>query len=96
MFEPDAGWVSLVAALAAVAGRTYLGRYSMDERQRKAAVEEVRDALWHHRDIIAEHLIGHLERPHTCGIPAQLLLVGWDWQAFIVAAGFDARDLLDG
>ena len=96
MFRPDAGWVSLVTALAAVAGRTYLGRYRMKNDQRAADVQEVRDALWFNRDLVADHLLAHLDRPHNCGIPAQMRLVGWDWQGFIVAASLDDRDLLDG
>lgn len=95
MFTPDAGWVSLTVGLAAVAGRTYLGRYRMSEKRFLEARDTVRDALWTNRDLIADHLLTHEDHPHACGIPAQLELVGWSVGAFIVATGFDTRELLD-
>lgn len=67
----------------------------MSEKRWIIARDEVRDALWHNRELIAEHLLTHTHNPHTCGIPAQLELVGWSWEGFVVATSFDSRDLLD-
>jgi len=96
VFTADPGWVPLVVALATVATRLYLRGDQMAQYEGYPDdVVEVRDALWSQRDLIADHLMRH-SADHTCGIAAQLRLVGWDWQAFVVAATFDCRELVDG
>lgn len=95
MFRADLAWAGPLLGVAALALRTYLkGRRTMDGSEIDPRLQLLRDHAWEHRAIILDQIL-----LHECGIErvvqAQIWLLGWEVDVFILAALHDDRGELD-
>lgn len=95
MFRADLTWAGPLIGIAALAIRTYLkGRATMERSEIDPRLQMLRDHAWEHRGEVIDAIL-----LHTCGAAdiagAQVWLLGWEVDIFVLAVLHDDRSLLD-
>lgn len=95
MFRADLTWAGPLLGIAALAIRTYLkGRATVEHSEIDSRLQLLRDHAWDHRSEVIDAIL-----LHTCGAEsvaaAQIWLLGWEVDIFVLAVLHDDRGLLN-